>query len=185
MGRVVYSMSVSLDGFAVAPDGGIDWVVVDEEIHEAFNAEARGVAILLYGRRMYGLMTAYWPTAEDDPTATQVERDFARIWGPKPKLVASSTLTSVNWNAHLLQGDIVTEVARLRWDQDADIGVGGPTAVAPLLRASLVDQFSMYANPVVLGGGTPFFPAGVRLTLRLVATRRFAAGVQLLRCVPA
>ncbi len=181
MGRVVYSMSVSLDGFAAGPDGGIDWVIVDEEIHEAFNAEARAVGIFLYGRRMYELMTAYWPTAGENPTATQVERDFARLWAPKPKLVASSTLTSVGWNAHLVPGDIVTEVARLRGELDADIEVGGPTVTAPLLRAGLVDEIAMYVNPVVLGGGTPFFPADLRLTLRLVEARRLAAGVQLLR----
>ena len=111
--------------------------------------------------------------------------DFARLWGPKPKLVASSTLTSVNWNAHLVSGDIVTEVARLRGELDADISVGGPTIAAPLLRAGLVDEISMYLNPVVLGAGTPFFPADLRLSLRLAETRRFTAGVQLLRFVPA
>lgn len=185
MGRVLYSMSVSLDGFAAGPDGDIDWVTVDEELHEAFNAEARGVGLFLYGRRMYELMAAYWPTAGDDPAATPVERDFARIWGPKPKLVASSSLTSVNWNAHLVPGDVVTEVARLRGELEAGIGVGGPTVVAPLLRAGLVDEISMYVNPVVLGGGMPFFPADLRLSLRLTDTRRFAAGVQLLRYVPA
>lgn len=185
MGRVIYSMSVSLDGFAAGPDGGIDWVTVDAELHEAFNAEARAAGIFLYGRRMYELMAAYWPTAEDDPAATPAMRDFARIWGPKPKLVASSTLTSVNWNAHLVPGDLVSEVARLRGELDADISVGGPTVVAPLLRAGLVDEIRTYINPVVLGGGTPFFPADLRLTLRLVEARRFAAGVELLRYVPA
>lgn len=185
MGRVLYSMSVSLDGFAAGPDGGIDWVTVDEELHEAFNAEARSVGIFLYGRRMYELMAAYWPTAEDDPTAKPVELDFARLWAPKPKLVASSTLNSVGWNAHLVPGDIVAEVARLRGEIDVDIGVGGPTVTAPLLRAGLVDEITTYVNPVVLGGGTPFFPAGLRLNLRLVESRRFAAGVQMLRYVPA
>ncbi len=185
MGRVVYSMSVSLDGFVAGPDGGIDWVIVDEEVHEAFNAEARAVGIFLYGRRMYELMAGYWPTAGDDPAATPVERDFARLWAPKPKLVASSTLTSVNWNAHLVPGDLVTEVARLRGELDVDISVGGPTTAAPLLRAGLVDEIATYVNPVVLGGGTPFFASDLRLDLRLVEARRFTSGVQLLRYVPA
>lgn len=185
MGRVVYSMSVSLDGFAAGPDGNLDWVTIDDEIHEAFNAEARSAGLFLYGRRMYDLMTASWPTAQDDPAATPAMRDFARIWGPKPKLVASSTLSSVNWNAHLVPGDVVAEVARLKGELDADISVGGPTVAGQLLRAGLVDEIGMYVNPVVLGSGTPFFPADLRLSLRLAESRRFAAAVQLLRFVRA
>jgi dihydrofolate reductase len=185
VGSVAYSMSVSLDGFVADADGSIDWVIVDDELHDAFNDEARAAGIFLYGRRMYELMTAYWPTAEDDPAATPVMVDFARIWKPKPKLVASSTLTSVNWNAHLVPGDVVDEVARLRGELETVISVGGPTVAAALLRAGLVDEVAMYVNPVVLGGGVPFFPPDLRLSLRLVESRRFPAGVQLLRYVPA
>lgn len=181
MGRVVYSMSVSLDGFAEDAAGSLDWVNVDEELHEAFNAEAKAAGVFLYGRRMYELMTSYWPTAEDDPGATPAMRDFARIWRPKPKLVASKQLTQVNWNAHVVRGDITTEVARLKAELDADISVGGPTVTADLLRAGLVDEVRMYLQPVVLGAGKPFFPADRRLDLRLIESRRFAAGVVLLR----
>ncbi|HEY4753372.1 MAG TPA: dihydrofolate reductase family protein [Candidatus Limnocylindrales bacterium] len=181
MGRVVYSMSVSLDGFAADADGSIDWVIVDEELHEAFNDEARQAGVFLYGRRMYELMTGYWPTAEADPTSTAVERDFARIWRDMPKLVASRTLVETGWGVQLVKGDVVDEVARLRSELVGDIGVGGPTLAATLLRAGLVDDVRVYVNPVVLGGGLPFFPDGLRLDLRLVDTRRFAAGVVLLR----
>ncbi len=67
MGRLIYSMSVSLDGFAAGPGGSLDWVQVDDELHEVFNEEARAMSGFLYGRRMYELMADYWPTAETIP----------------------------------------------------------------------------------------------------------------------
>lgn len=174
-------MSVSLDGFAADTAGRLDWVRIDDDLHEAFNAEARSASLFIYGRRMYELMTAYWPTAQDDSGATPAMLDFARIWGPKPKLVASTTLTAVDWNSTLLRGDVAREVARLRGELDAEISVGGPTIAAPLLREGLVDDIRLYLQPVVLGDGLPFFPPDLRLDLGLVEQRRFDSGVVLLR----
>ena len=70
MGRLIYGMSVSLDGFVETPTRSLDWVRVDEELHSVFNDQARELGASLYGRRIYELMTAYWPTAESDPAAT-------------------------------------------------------------------------------------------------------------------
>jgi dihydrofolate reductase len=185
MGRIVYSMSTSLDGFVADAAGSIDFVTVDEELHEAFNEEWRRADAFLYGRRMYELMAGYGPTAGDDPAAPPQIRDFARIWGPMPKVVASTTLTEVGFKARLIAGDVVAEVTRLKASVDGDLGVGGPTLASTLLRAGLVDDIRMYVNPVVLGGGTPFLPPGLRLALRLVDERRFASGVVLLRYLSA
>jgi dihydrofolate reductase len=174
-------MSVSLDGFAEDASGSIAWVKVDDELHEAFNAESRAAGMFLYGRRMYELMSAYWPTAERDPAATRPMREFARIWKPKPKLVVTHRLDQVGWNAHLVRGDVADEVARLKAELDSDITVGGPTVAATLLRAGLVDEIRQYVNPVILGGGTPFLPPDLHLDLRLLDSKRFASGVVLLR----
>lgn len=182
-GRIVLSMSVSLDGFVAAPDGAIDWVIVDEELHEAFNEEARGTIGTLFGRRMYELMAAYWPTAGEDPNATPAEREYARIWRPMTKVVFSRTLDELPHpaeNAVLATRDPVTEAADLR-AAGGTWGVGGPTLAAELIRADLVDEIRAYVNPIVLGGGLPLLPSLDRpLRFRLVRTRRFDAGVVLL-----
>jgi hypothetical protein len=82
MGALIYSMSVSLDGFVETPDRSLDWVQVDEELHSFFNEEAREMSAFLYGRRLYEVMADYWPNAEDDPNATPSMLEFARIWKP-------------------------------------------------------------------------------------------------------
>lgn len=109
-------------------------------------------------------------------------RDFARIWRDKPKVVFSTTLDHVEWNSRLVRGDIVCEVRRLKQLADNDMDVGGPTLASTLIEADLVDEFRMYVNPLVLGGGIPYFPLlGRRLDLRLLETRRFDSGVVYLR----
>ena len=182
MSRLIYSMSVSLDGFVATRDGSLDFVHVDEELHEVFNEEARSVRTMLHGRRMYELMVGYWPTADQDPTATVAERDFARIWRDKPKVVFSNTLEGAEWNTRLVRGDAVEEVRRLKQEPDNDMDVGGPTLAAALIAADLIDEYRMYVNPVVLGAGIPFFPKlESSLDLRLVDTRRYGGGVVFLR----
>jgi dihydrofolate reductase len=182
MGRLIYSMSVSLDGFVETPSRSLDWVKVDEELHAAFNDEARPLSAFLYGRRMYELMVGYWPTAESDPSATPVELDFARIWKDKPKVVFSRTLDRVDGDSRLVRDDPVAEVARLKAQPGYDMDVGGPTIASALLRAGLVDEIHVYVHPVVLGAGTRFFPPlEERVNLRLVDTRTFGSGVVALR----
>ena len=181
MGKIIYSLSVSLDGFAAGPDKNLDWVIVDEEIHAFFNAQSRETGAFLYGRHMYELMVAYWPTADLDPSALPVEVEFAQIWRDRPKYVFSQSLEKVESNSHLVKGDVAEAVNRLKAQSDKDLGVGGPTLAATLMELGLIDEFYLLVNPVILGSGTPFFPpTRKKIHLRLVETRTFNAGVVML-----
>jgi dihydrofolate reductase len=182
MGKLIYSMSVSLDGFVETPSHSLDWVQVDEGLHTAFNDEARVLSAFVYGRRMYQLMTDYWPTAEADPAATPAMREFARIWNEKPKIVLSSTLQQVGWGSRLLSDDAAHDLARLREQPGFDMSVGGPTTAAGLMRMGLIDEVRLYVHPVILGAGTPFFSSlDERAGLKLLETRTFGSGVVHLR----
>ena len=96
MGKLIYSMSVSLDGFVESPSRSLDWMEIDEELHTFFNDQSRELSASLYGRRMYELMVGYWPTAEADPAATPAMLEFAGIWKRIPRIVFSTTLDQVD-----------------------------------------------------------------------------------------
>jgi dihydrofolate reductase len=182
MGKLIYSMSVSLDGFVETPSRSLDWVLVDEVLHSFFNDEARAMSTSLYGRRLYELMVDYWPTAETDPSATPAELEFAQIWKNTPKVVFSRTLDRVDWNSRLVRDDAAAEVARLKAQPGLDMDVGGPTLASTLMRAGLIDEYRLFVHPVILGAGTPFFPTlDDRIGLKLLETRTFASGVVYLR----
>jgi dihydrofolate reductase len=182
VGKLVYSMSVSLDGFVETPSRSLDWVLVDEELHTLFNDEAREMSAFVYGRRMYELMVDYWPTAETDPSATPAMLEFARIWKDEPKIVLSTTLDTVGWNSRLVRDDAAAEIARLKADRGFDMDVGGPTTASSLMRQGLIDEYRVFVHPVILGGGRPFFPPlDDRIALKLLETRTFDSGVVYLR----
>jgi dihydrofolate reductase len=177
MGKVIFLMNVSLDGYIETPDHSLDWAIVDDELHTWFNDQIRAASVFVYGRRLWEVMAAYWPTSDSDPSATAPMLEFGRIWRARAKVVFSSTLSSVDGDARLVHGDVVDELPRLREEFDGEIQLAGPTLAAPLIRRGLIDEYRLVVHPVILGGGTPFFPdREAPLGLRLVDTRRFASG---------
>jgi dihydrofolate reductase len=181
MGKLVYLMNVSLDGYVETPDHSLDWSIVDEELHFWFNDVSRETAAFLYGRRLYEVMSAYWPTSASDPSATPAMLEFGRIWNATPKIVFSSTLERVEWNSRLASGDIGDDLARLRGEFDGELSVAGPTLAAQFIRRGLVDEYRLVVHPVVLGAGTPFFPPlDEPIRLRFKESRRFASGAMYL-----
>ena len=182
MRAVTFSMGMSLDGYAAAPDGGLDWATPDDEVFRAAIDELRGVGVHLMGRRLYETML-FWETAEDDPSLDDAEREWAALWKPLPKVVFSRTLPAVQGRARLARGGLAEEVERLRAEPgDGDIAVGGPTLAAEAAALGLVDEYRPRVHPVLIGGGTPFFPpVQRRADLRLTGSRVLASGVVQLR----
>ena len=186
MGKLIYLLNVSLDGFVETLDKSLDWTDVDDELHTWFNDRARTLDASLYGRGLWETMSSYWPTGESDPSATEPMKEFARIWGRTPKIVFSSTLDSVEGNARLARGDVGDELAKVRQEFDGDLEVGGATLASAFIRAGLVDEYGLVVHPVVIGAGKPFFPKLERpLRLRQVDSKRFESGVLYLSYVPA
>ncbi len=181
MGKLIYSLNVSLDGFIETPDHSLDWAIVDEEVHQWFNEQTRTLDASLYGRRMYEVMAAYWPTGADDPAATDVTREFASVWNSMPKIVFSTSLDRVDHNARLVRGDVGEVLDALRTEFEGDLDVGGADLAGQFVRRGLVDEYQLMIHPVVLGAGTAFWPMlDGPLRLRLTETRRFPSGVMLL-----
>jgi dihydrofolate reductase len=186
VGKLIYLLNVSLDGFIETRNHSLDWSIVDDEIHGWFNDQMRSLDATLYGRRIYELMAAHWPNALDDPAVTGVEHEFATIWNPLPKVVFSSSLESVEHNSRLVSGDAGDVLAEVRREFSGDIGVAGPNLAGQFVRAGLVDEFRLVVHPVVLGAGTPYWPQlDQPLRLRMIDTKRFATGAVFVSYAPA
>ena len=182
MRKVIYAFSVSLDGFIETVDGDISWSYPAEDLHKHFNLRESAIDLYLYGRRLYEEMAAYWPKVEDDPSASEVEKEYARIWKSKPKVVYSTKLQHVAWNARLASGNIAEEVKKLKEQPGRDMTVGGASLASTFMELGLIDEYWLYVQPVILGGGKPMFSRpGARMNLHLVENRRFGRGVALLR----
>ncbi len=182
MPKMIYAMGgVSADGYVVGPDGKFDWSVPDEELHRFHNEQTRALAGHLLGRRLYETMV-YWETADQDPAASDVVREFALIWQALPKVVFSRTLDSVEGaNTTLARADLCAELSSLQESVHGDVGVGGAELAAEAARLNLIDEYKLFVHPVAVGGGIPFFPRDHRVDLELVETRTFSSRVVYLR----
>jgi dihydrofolate reductase len=183
MRDVTYSMSMSLDGYIVGPDGTFDWSVPDPEVFAYASDEVRDLGFHLLGRRLYEAML-YWKTEPPDQHLDAAEREFAERWKAMPKVVFSTTLTAVDGtNMRLATATLTEEIAQLRAQPgDGNIAIGGATLAAAAAAEDLIDEYRIRIYPVLVGGGTPFFPHDARRAdLELVETRAFAHSVHYLR----
>lgn len=181
MGRLIYAANISLDGYLEDESGAFDWSVPDEEVHAFWNEHERGIGTSLYGRRMYETMRVWesddWLEGEPD-----VVREYADIWRDADKVVYSSTLETVSTARTRLERSFDPDaVRRLKETSEADLSIGGATIGAEAFRHGLVDECVLLLCPVIVAGGKPALPRGIRVDLELIDERRFGNGVVYLR----
>ena len=176
MAKLISSAITSLDGYIEDEDGNFDWAAPDEEVHAFVNDLERPVGTYLYGRRMYELMV-YWETAHtvaDHP----VEQDYAQIWQAAEKVVYSKTLeTASSARTRIERAFDPDAIRQMKASAERDIGVGGPDLAAQAFGAGLVDECHLFVAPIVVGGGKPALPEGVRVKLELLDERSFGNGM--------
>jgi dihydrofolate reductase len=173
---LIYSMSVSADGFISGRDGSIEWGAPSDEQFRFHIEQVRELGCCLLGRRLYETMLV-WDT-DLSLRASESGAEFAEIWCSIPKVVFSGTLNSVQGNARLARGSVVEEIAAALTATDKDVEIGGAHLAAAAIELGLVDELRMFRNPVVIGGGTPFLPPVTEaVPLELVETRTFPSRV--------
>lgn len=182
MRKVHYSYLVSVDGFIEGPDGSFEWGEPDPEVHRHFNEMEARFDTHLFGRRMWELMSGYWPTAADDPDATPEQVGYAVEWNTGEHIVFSTTLTQVSGGATLATDSPADVVRELKNRPGKDISVGGAGLAQSLFAENLIDEVNLYICPIIVGGGKPMFaPLAHSVPLRLVGSDVFASGIALLR----
>ena len=173
---LIYSMSVSVDGFIADREGAFGWTAPDEELFRFHLAEVRKLGGYLIGRRLYETMLVW----ETDPSLRDNELGaaFADVWCAIPKTVFSRTLDSVQGNARLAEASVAEEVAAALEATDKDVEIGGAGLAAAAIELGLVDELRMFRNPIVVGGGTPYLPPVTEdIRLDLIETRTFGSRV--------
>jgi dihydrofolate reductase len=173
MAKLIYSAITSLDGYVADVDGNFDWAVPDEEVHTFINDLERPVGTYLYGRRLYEVMVG-WESAHALADQPPYMQDFAQIWRAADKIVYSKTLGTVSSARTRIERDFDPEAIRqMKARAGHDIIVGGPDLAAQAIEARLVDEWHLFAAPILVGGGKQALPNNVRLKLELQDERRF------------
>ncbi|WP_327526570.1 dihydrofolate reductase family protein [Bosea sp. (in: a-proteobacteria)] len=158
MAKVIVWNLVTLDGFFEGPtkwDLAFHNEVWCDELADLSKDFGDKAGLLVFGRITYEGMKAYWTTAADE------QDEIKAFMNGLPKLVASRSLTTSDWNNTEVTADIAGEITRRKAALAKDIYVFGSAELTDsLLQAGLVDEIRLCLAPLTLGAGTPFFKPG-------------------------
>ena len=182
MAKLVYLTNTSLDGY-IEDEHGVFALYgpPDDDVFATMTALLRSFSTFLYGRRLYETMS-HWETNPALATQSDLTADFASAWQAAAKIVYSKTLTAVPTTATRLERDFDPDAVReLKATASGDLSIGGANLAAQAMAAGLVDECQLFVWPMIVGGGKPALPAGIRTNLELLDEHRFDNGVVYLR----
>ena len=182
MGKLIYLMTTSLDGFVADESGNFDWAMPSEEVHMFVNDTIRNVGTILMGRNLYETMKVW----DDIPTEgtggpmdgpSEAMNDYAKIWRAARKIVYSTTMTDVTIaNTTIERSFDPNAIQKLVAESGYDFDIGGPHLAAAAIKAGIVDEYHQIIAPVMIGSGNYWLPKAVKSKLELVDVRKFENG---------
>ena len=175
MRKIVAGLFISLDGVVEAPETW-HFPYFNDEMGEVVGGLMGGSDTMLLGRRTYEGFAEYWPQqGADDAMAAQMNAT--------PKLVASTTLKSVEWqNSTLIEGNVAQSLTAMKSQPGKNIGITGSVVlVRALLRDSVLDELTLLVHPIVVGSGQRLFDdMNEQIPLTLTESRTLSTGVVVL-----
>jgi dihydrofolate reductase len=182
MGKLIYLITTSLDGFVADKNGDFDWAMPSEEVHAFVNDIVRNVGTSLLGRNMYEIMKV-WDTIPTEGTSgpmdgpSEAMNDYAKIWQASKKIIYSTSLSDVAIaNATIERSFDPGAIQKLVAESEKDFGIGGPQLAAEAIKAGIVDEYHQFIVPQLIGSGNDWLPRDVNSKLKLMDVRKFENG---------
>jgi dihydrofolate reductase len=182
MGKLIYLITTSLDGYVADENGNFEWAKPSEEVHAFVNDTVRNVGTSLMGRNMYETMKV-WDSIPTEGTGgpmdgpSQAMNDYAKIWRAVSKIVYSTSLSDVTTaNTTLERSFDPSTIQKLVAESDKDFGIGGPHLAAEAIKAGIVDEYHQIIAPIIIGSGNYWLPKDVKSKLKLMDLRKFENG---------
>jgi dihydrofolate reductase len=182
MGKLIYLITTSLDGYVADKNGDFDWAMPSEEVHVFVNDIVRNVGTSLMGRNMYEIMKV-WDTIPTEGTGGSMDgpseamNDYAKIWRAAKKIVYSTSLSDVTIaNATIERSFDSNTIQKFVAESDKDFDIGGPHLAAEAIKAGIVDEYHQIIVPELIGSGNYWLPKDVKNRLKLVDLQKFENG---------
>ena len=179
---------MTVDGYIAGLNGEMDFMVWnwDDELKQYVKDITEPVDCIILGRKLAEGFIPHWATVAanpDDPEFTDGKK-----FTDTPKVVFTKTLDKSEWdNTVLAKGDLVDEITKLKKQDGKDIiAYGGATFVSALIKQSLIDEFNLFVNPIILGKGMAIFKElNDKRKLVLESTKAFSCGIVVIKYLKA
>ena len=164
MRNIILQLAVSLDGYIEGPNGEFDWCFTDQDY--GMSAFFKRIDAVFYGRKSYELVLSM---------ESEAPPGFPKL----KEYVFSTKLDKVRQGATLVNGNIKTEVEKIKKGKGKDIWLfGGADLISSLMNLKLVDEIILAVHPVILGSGKALFKAiGDRTWLTLTDHKIYSNGL--------
>lgn len=186
--RIVMFNQVSADGFFSDPDGGLDWVVSDPELHARAMESMPGTDTILFGRHTYEQFASFWPAALENLEASGPHGEskqapafgaMAHWLNDTKKLVFSKSLKKAGWNnSEILREIDPKRLTQLKQGPGRDLLIfGSGSLVSQLSEHGLIDEYRFVVCPLLLGQGVTLLgDLDKRVSLKLLEAKAFKTG---------
>jgi dihydrofolate reductase len=188
MGKLMYLITTSIDGYVADKNGKFTWAMPSEEVHAFVNDCVRNVGMALLGRKMYEIMKVWDEIPTEGVSGPYMDgpskamNDYAKIWRDSKKIVYSTSLSDVAIaNATIDRSFDPETVKKMVTESDKDFDIGGPHLAAEAIKAGIVDEYHQFIAPVIIGSGNYWLPKDVNSKLKLIDSRKFDNGFAYLR----
>jgi dihydrofolate reductase len=182
MGKLIYLITTSLDGYAADKDGNFNWAMPSEEVHAFVNDKLRNVGMILMGSKLYETMKI-WDDIPTEGTSgpmdgpSEAMNDYAKLWQAASKIVYSTTLAEVTIaNTTIERSFEPSVIKKMVAESETDVDIGGPHLAAEAIRAGIVDEYHQIIVPIMIGSGTKWLPEDATNKLELEDARKFENG---------
>lgn len=183
MGKLIYLITTSLDGYVADDNGNFSWAMPSEEVHTFVNDTLQNVGTILMGRKLYETMKV-WEEIPTEGTSgpymdgpSQEMNDYAKIWHGANKIVYSTTMNEVAIaNTTIERSFDPDALQKIVAESDKDLDIGGPQLAGEAFKAGIIDEFHQIIAPVLIGSGNPWIPKDVTGKFELMETRQFQNG---------
>lgn len=183
MGKLIYLITTSLDGFVADKDGNFDFAMPSEEVHLFVNDVVRNVGTVLMGRKLYEVMKVWEEIPTESVSGPYMDgpspamNDYAKIWRGAKKIVYSTSLTEVTIKNATIERSFDAEAVQTQVkDSDRDFDIGGPHLAGGAIKAGIVDELHQIIAPIMVGSGNHWLPKDVETKFKLVDLRKFENG---------
>src|SRR5687767_4621727 len=150
MRKIIAGFATSIDGYIEGPNGEIDWIIYDNEQFAELGEYWEKIDAMFHGRKTYEASLKM---------KGEVTEEMISAFAHMKQYVFSNTLKEVEQGYILVNGDLKTEVEKIRRQPGKDIAVfGGAELLSSLLNDDLVDELSLAICPSLIGKGKAFFP---------------------------
>lgn len=178
MRKLIMWNIITLDGYFEGPqnwDLSFHNLIWGQELEKLSIEQLQSADYLVFGRKTYEGMAAYWTK----PEAETEEQEVAKLMDSLPKLVFSKTLKSAEWNnTSIISDNASAEIKKIKEQGGKDVFVFGSANLSEaFINDNLFDEYRIGIAPVILGNGRPLFRQGLASNnLSLISTQQLATG---------